>query len=80
METLRTLFECLLFFVPRFVNEDVAVRINKDHNTYFCSTLDLVKPGEKFDGITTACFFTWLGFHAPVDLHNRMRPWPKDKA
>lgn len=77
-----TLIQILLFFIPRFITEDVAVALRPDGDyDLVCAMEDIdYEAGECYDGVITMNSFTFLGWAWPVGLSDRVemdvRPWP----
>jgi hypothetical protein len=77
-----TLIQILLFFIPRFITEDVAVALRPDGDyDLVCAMEDIdYEAGEHYDGVVTIESFTFLGWAWPVGLSSRVemdvRPWP----
>lgn len=78
-----TLIQILLFFIPRFITEDVAVALRPDGDyDLVCAMEDIdYEAGEHYDGVVTIESFTFLGWAWPVGLSSRVemdvRPWPR---
>lgn len=78
------LIEIILFFIPRFITEDVAVALRPDGDyDLVCSLRDIdFEGGEKYDGVVTLNSFTFLGWAWPVGLSDctemEVRAWPKE--
>ena len=76
------LIEIILFFIPRFITEDVAVALRPDGDyDLVCAMCDIdFEGGEKYDGVVTLDLFTFLGWAWPVGLSEytemEVRPWP----
>jgi len=66
------------FLIPRFITEDVAVRIEGTgmgwSSVEIVCCMDDVQPWEKFDGIAEVDAFQWLGFGITYRVGN-FRPW-----
>ena len=79
---MSTLIQILLFFIPRFITEDVAVALRPDGDyDLVCAMEDVdFEAGECYDGVITMNSFTFLGWAWPVGLSSRVemdvRPWP----
>ena len=78
------LIEIILFFIPRFITEDVAVELRPDGDyDIVCAMCDIdFENGEYYDGVITLDSFTFLGWAWPVDASGYaemgVRPWPKE--
>lgn len=79
------LIEIILFFIPRFITEDVAVALRPDGDyDLVCAMEDInFESGERYDGVITLNSFTFLGWAFPVGYmdtdHIEVRPWPEVK-
>lgn len=80
---MSTLIQILLFFIPRFITDDVAVALRPDGDyDLVCAMEDIdYEAGERYDGVVTLDSFTFLGWAWPVGLSSRVemdvRPWPR---
>ncbi|MGE1781509.1 hypothetical protein ACMFF8_10245 [Escherichia coli] len=52
--------ELFLAFVPRFINDQIALTDNGEQYEIACSMVD-VNPGERYDAMCDLKIFTWLG-------------------
>lgn len=87
---MRALLRLLDILIPRFITEDVAVKINKaschggdgwHDGEIVCSMRD-VEPGEVFDGIVPVRSFNLFGYALCPKLAGPVRKWvnPLDKV
>ena len=81
---MSVLIEIILFFIPRFITEDVAVALRPDGDyDLVCAMRDIdFEGGEQYDGVVTLNSFTFLWWAWPVGLSEYMemevRAWPKE--
>lgn len=62
---LKKIVAPIAFLVPRFLTEDVVYDNCSDEGGDYIQCmlpLDLVEPGERFDGIATVETFAWFGY------------------
>lgn len=58
--------ELFLAFVPRFINDQIALTDNGEQYEIACSMVD-VNPGERYDAMCDLKIFTWLGWPFRVE-------------
>jgi hypothetical protein len=72
------LIEIILFFIPRFITEDVAVALRPDGDYDLVCAMCDIKEGERLDGVVTIDSFTFLGWALCISDYDELevRPWP----
>lgn len=74
---LRDLWETILFFIPHFVTEDVAVLRRADGDLDIVCSMDALDPDDVFDGVARVKCFTWFGMGWTYRLTDtKIRSWP----
>ncbi len=71
--------ELFLAFVPRFINDQIALTDNGEQYEIACSMVD-VNPGERYDAMCDLKIFTWLGWAIPCGEPTNIRPFEGDAA
>lgn len=59
---------CYDFFIPRFIEEDVAIKYSPDGDFSIICCVDDLVPDDDYDGIATskALVWMWWGFFATI--------------
>ena len=71
--------EILLAFIPRFINDKVALSAVNDQYEIVCSMIDII-PGEQYDALCDLKIFTWLGWAIPCGEPTNIRPFEGREA
>ncbi|MEN6629839.1 MAG: hypothetical protein ABFC42_09355 [Sulfuricella sp.] len=79
MKALAYLREIILFFVHRFITEEVALELRPDGDYEIVCAMVAVEPGEIFDGIVTVTSFVFMvwGFTLKIENGGTIKPWPR---
>lgn len=74
---MRKLIDALLFCIPRFITEDVALELTDEGDYEIVCSMSDIEPGERFDGVVevTSLAFMWWAY-AP-QINGEVRPWPE---
>lgn len=76
---MKFLIELLLFCIPRYTTEEVALKANETLGRFdiVCS-MCYILPDEKYDAIAVINVFTWFWYRRPIlGEAVSIRPWPE---
>ena len=71
--------ELFLAFVPRFINDQIALTDNGEQYEIACSMVD-VNPGVRYDAMSDQKIFTRLGWAIPCGEPTNIRPFESREA
>jgi len=77
---LEIIWFAVLFFVPRFVTEDVALEIDGDDEYSVVCPMALIEDGERYDAVVTATSFIFMFWGWAVRIESEIRPWPETNS
>ncbi|EBX2183600.1 hypothetical protein CBJ89_001965 [Salmonella enterica subsp. enterica serovar Essen] len=66
--------ELLLAFIPRFINDQIALNECEGKYEIMCSMID-VHPSQKYDAMCDLKIFTWFGWAIPCGEPANIRPF-----
>lgn len=75
-DVLLALWDVVLFFIPHFVTEDVAVIRRRDGELDPVCSLDAIEDDDIFDGIASVTCLAWFGYGFSLSpSKDSFRPW-----